>query len=357
MESTKSLLTEESRLELSSKLESHLNSRARDIYRRSSDLCKNQLTQVDNITKEYLLSKGFDLSEVCFVAVGSVGRGEALDASDIDLIPVLRSDMSFDLFSKHDQVIRELVSNKLGIKVSKGHDLTSSVCINQLVDSETIGGDMDDSSSLTKRILILTEGAHAGGGFKLLDIRKKILEAYSENERTRGRHVLSLCNDLARYYRTLCIEYKAKVDIEGKDWCTRNLKLRHSRKLWYFSSMISVASLANRHPDGETSYVDGLIQSFELTPALRLFFSTDTGQHVYVGRALNRFAWFLGFMAERKHRDELAKIEHANRYNVTIDNPFPMMKLNSDQMHSEIIRIIESLDIYMKQRIYDWFLL
>jgi hypothetical protein len=88
------------------------------------------------------------------------------------------------------------------------------------------------------------------GSLEIEAIRRRILEAYAE-ERTSGRHVLSFCNDIARYYNTLCIEYKAKIDEEGKDWCTRNMKLRHSRKLWYFSNILSIVNVSEAHPLGE----------------------------------------------------------------------------------------------------------
>lgn len=110
--------------------------------------------------------------------------------------------------------------------------------------------------------------------------------------------MLSLCNDIGRYYRTLCIEYKAKIDVEDKDWCTRNLKLRHSRKLWYFSSMMSIVALADTYPDGQETYTLELLRACELSPMLRLVNSISDEHRRLARQILDRFAWFLEFMSD-----------------------------------------------------------
>jgi hypothetical protein len=132
-----------------------------------------------------------------------------------------------------------------------------------LTAAESIGGDKDASSALTKRILILTEGKQAGGNLPLDEVRRAVMGAYAGADRSRGRHVLSLCNDIARYYRTLCIEYKAKVDDPDKDWCTRNVKLRHSRKFWYFSCLMTFVAVADSNPQGDDQYINGLLDYFK----------------------------------------------------------------------------------------------
>lgn len=162
---------------------------------------------------------------------------------------------------------------------------------------------------------------------------------------------------MARYYRTLGIEYKAKVDILDKDWCTRNIKLRHSRKFWYFSLIISVVSLAARHPEGEREYVNGLLQAFELPPYIRIFKAIGDKHGILLGDLFERYAWYLEFMSNKEHRKALAKITHTERYNAELSNPFPQMKLNSDMLAVDILRIINSLEAYMQRRIFDWFLL
>ncbi|WP_089728902.1 DUF294 nucleotidyltransferase-like domain-containing protein [Candidatus Thiosymbion oneisti] len=338
-------------------LESYLDARTFKTYIRAQDHCSQLCADTQRCVEEYLKEHRLNHANICLVAVGSVGRQEALEASDLDIIPVLSSKTTTVDFERHDRALRERISNDLGIKVSEGKDLTRFVDIARLTDPDTIGGDEDDSQALTKRILILLESTQVGGGYPIRKVREKILEAYAESERTRGRHVLSLCNDLARYFRTLCIEYKAKVDVQSKDWCTRNLKLRHTRKIWYFSCMLSVVSLAQEYTGGEARYFEGLLENFSLPPILRIAKVTGDSQKMAVSRLLKHYAYFLEFMSQEKHRSALSKVDHDQRYDAEIQNPFPGMKFNSDLMHHDMMQIIEGLNLHIRRRVFDWFLL
>jgi len=172
-----------------------------------------------------------------------------------------------------------------------------------------------------------------------------------------GRHVLSLCNDVSRYYKTLCIEYKAKADEQNKDWCTRNVKLRHSRKVWYFANILAISTLADLHPQGEEAFKQALLDSFDESPIHRLAVAICHKQPLAFGRLIENYVLFLEFMSKQTHRDELAKVQHAKRYDMTIGNPFPMMKYSSDLIHHEMMAILEEMGPAMRARIMTWFLL
>lgn len=318
--------------------------------------CTDIIDKTSTVVNDFLRQKKINKDNVCFVAVGSVGRLEALQASDLDFMPILKDKNSLEEYLPHDKAFRSVLRSNLGLKISEGADLTRCASINDLIDKQSIGGDKDNSTWLTKRVLVLTEGKQAGGAFPLKEIHKKILHAYSGSERTRGRHVLSLCNDVARYYRTLGIEYKAKVDVLDKDWCTRNIKLRHSRKFWYFSLIISIVALAAKHPEGEKEYIEGLLDAFQLPPYIRVFKAIYDKHGMLLGELFDRYAWYLEFMANKDHRKALMEVTHKERYNPELSNPFPQMKLNSDMLAVDILRIINSLDSYMQKRIFDWFL-
>jgi hypothetical protein len=188
------------------------------------------------------------------------------------------------------------------------------------------------------------------------EVRNSVLKAYADEERTNGRHIFILCNDLARYFKTLCIEYKAKIDEESKDWCTRNIKLRHSRKLWYFANIVTMATLAERHPQGEAEFKESLLDLFEISPIGRLTTALFKSEPLALGRLLESYALFLEFMAKDENRRALSKVEHQKRYEMVLGNPFPAMKFNSDLLHHEIISIIEELGPEMRGRIAAWFL-
>ena len=340
-----------------STLQKHLNDRAWRALEKARQYCEKQLTDVQGIADDFLAKRGVKPEDVCCVVVGSVGRQEALEASDIDLTPVLRSAAVLAVFQPHDKDLRNEIQTKLKTKVSQGDDLTKCVSLEELIDPESIGGEKDGSSALTKRILILTEGKQAGGKLALKDVRQAVMKAYAAGDRSRGRHVLSLCNDIARYYRTLCVEYKAKVDDPAKDWCTRNMKLRHSRKFWYFSCLMTIVHLADSNPQGDDPYIVGLLEAFDKSPAQRLFDAVREEHLGSVGRIVEPFAWFLEFMAARSHRERLTTVDHDKRYEMVLDNPFPAVKFNSDRLHQEMLSLLDSLPAHQRHRILSWFLL
>lgn len=270
-------------------IQPHLNSRAWTVLEKARQYCDKVLGEVRSVCDGFLANRKLTSEEVCCVVVGSVGRQEALEASDIDLIPVLRY-AALAAFQPHDKALRQEIKDKLTIKVSQGDDLTRCVSLVELTDPESIGGEKDESSALTKRILILTEGKQAGGQLSLNEVRRVVMKAYAGADRSRGRHVLPLCNDIARYYRTLCIEYKAKVDDPDKDWCTRNMKLRHSRKFWYFSCLMTAVALADSNPQGDEPYIAGLLEAFDKSPVQRLFNAIREEQRGNAGRITEPFA-------------------------------------------------------------------
>ena len=214
----------------------------------------------------------------------------------------------------------------------------------------------DDASHLTRRILVLTEGRQVAGDYDLRSVKRRILDAYEDEERSQGRHILSLCNDVARYYRTLCIEYKPKADDEQGDWCTRNIKLRHSRKIWYFSTLVSVVKLSERYPRGGDDYGDELLRVLTESPVERLFEAFAATQNTELGKLLETYAYFLKFMSKDDHREALARVPYADRHESRLENPFPAMKLNSDLLHRRIVDIIEGMPLASRRRVFDWFL-
>lgn len=328
-----------------------------DVLARAEDLSEKRLSAASGAIAQFLADNGQSPDEMCFAVTGSVGRREALEASDLDLIPIAADADRLRSYEPLDKSLRTHLKAALGVKVSAGEDLTKACHVGELTEPDSIGGASDGSAPLTKRVLLLTESAQAGGSLTLNGIRSRIIDAYSAQERTSGRHVLSLCNDISRYYKTLCIEYKAKIDEEGKDWCTRNVKLRHSRKLWFFANMVAIATLAEDFPQGDAHFKAALLASFETSPIERLAASLGETQCLPLGRLLESYALFLDFMSKQGNRDALAKVEHEKRYDMTLGNPFPMMKFNSDLIHTEIMGIIEELGISKRSRIMGWFML
>src|SRR5262249_21944164 len=160
----------------------------------------------------------------------------------------------------------------------------------------------------------------------------------------------SFGDDAARYYRTLCVESQAKADETAKDWCTRHMNLRHGRKLWYFSLLCTVTSVADS-PQTDDDYIHRLLDEFARPPYVRLFRAVPESQRNQVGRVLEPFAWFLDFMSEPPRREALAKVEFGTRHRLDLHNPFPAVQSNAERMHQEMLTLIDSLEAHLRQRL------
>jgi len=342
---------------LSAELKRFTPPRAMQTLERACERSDILVSKAEQAIANFSASEGLATQNLCFIVVGSVGRGEALEASDFDFVPVAASAEALDAYAPHDGKLRSELARALGVKVSKGADLTKPISLGELTEADCIGGAKDNSSALTKRILILTEGRQVGGALEIKSVRKAVLEAYANENRTSGRHVLSLCNDIARYYKTLCVEYKAKIDDEEKDWCTRNAKLRHSRKFWYFSNIVAIVKVSADHPLGQTDYVGELLQVFSHTPVERLAGALSPTHPIELGQLLESYFMFLEFMSAEDNRGRLALVEHEKRYDMTPSNPFPTMKFNSEVLHRAMLATIYGLPSSMRDRVIGWFLL
>lgn len=338
-------------------LKKYVNDQAYRVFSGALTNCEHLRENAIKVSNEILDEYHIPRDQVCLIAVGSLGRSEALQASDIDLIPIIANKKLLEGFKECDRALRKAISEKLGVKVSKGEDLTRADHVNAFASPSLIGSDEDNVSNLTKRILILTESISIGGELEIRTVRDEILKGYSGMDRTRGRHVLSLVNDIARYFRTLCIEYKGKVDGDQKDWSTRNMKLRYSRKFWYFANLISICSIAEKHPRGERAYEDELLTVFSIAPYMRLLNQIGATHPVESGRILECFSVFLEFMSCPKRREALSGIAHDQRYSIDLGNPFPALKYNSDLMHSYMVDMLNGMSVSMRRRVIDWFLL
>ena len=327
-----------------------------NVYTKAIRWCNQKIHDAQTETNAFATEKKLDLTGMCFVAVGSIGRSEALNASDLDLIPIARTFEALNAYESRDVKLRKRLNEHLKVKVSKGEQLTKACTIDEIVKPERIGGAEDDSSHLTRRILVLTEGKQIAGNYQIKSVKQEILKAYEAQDKSRGRHILSLCNDIARYYRTLCIEYKPKADKENEDWCTRNLKLRHSRKIWYFSIIVSVAKLSERYPRGGEDYGEKLLNVLTETPVSRLIQALKDTQQTELGRLLETYAFFLEFMSKDCHRSELSKVPYEKRYENRLGNPFPAMKFNSDLLYRHMVDIIEGMQFSTRRRVLDWYL-
>src|SRR5262245_22018057 len=195
---------------------------------------------VDDVTGE----------DASIVVVGSLGRFEKTSESDVDWTYLV--DRQADLrhqatLIEADRRIKTVSTREPGREgvfgaMAFSHDLP-----------QYIGGQEDTNSNLTRRILMLLESKPVGR----IDAYKRVVEVVLERYLTgdhgwiRSRTPLGvprfLYNDIARYWRTVAVDYAYKQwTRDNKGWALRSAKLRMSRKLTYAAGMLYCFQLSQR---------------------------------------------------------------------------------------------------------------
>lgn len=343
----------------------YISNRSFQVLERSTKNSDTVLERCKEFARSHLAKTRIPEDSVCIAVVGSYGRREALAASDLDILPLWTGDNDgFDAFSESMVEFRKELREQLELDVSEGSDILRTTKLDDLTSAQTIGGSSDNRHLLTQRVLLVTEGAEAGGNFSLRDVKRRVIEAYSgteETRRTAGGHPLAFCNDVARYYRTVCVDYKSGVETRPDAWSVRNAKLRHSRKFWYFSSILAAGAVGARvHTDHREEFVSGLLQAFSAAPCFRLFEAVRPEARMAAGRIVDRLAWYLQFMSDNNQRDALKKVSYELRQEPIVDgktNPYLALYNDSRVMHREMLELLDTLDRHQRRLIIDWFLL
>ncbi|MEM7247856.1 MAG: hypothetical protein AAF533_21135 [Acidobacteriota bacterium] len=241
-------------------------------------------------------------------AVGSLGRMEHADAvSDLDLVTVHDPGVVDEAgaLELHDALAEPL--RGAGFEVSE-KTFAEPLSIDELV--ENIGGTNDSNRRLTYRALLLTEGAPLHDAATCAAFRDRILASYRSGP-ARGRSLISLSNDLHRYYRTICVDYRYKVEEAGKSWALRNLKLRHSRKLWHLAMLaLQCAGQDHLRAGDQEAHDAWVLGHLDLPPARKLVLAmNDLGHADACTEILRRFDAFLAGISSPELRGLLENLE------------------------------------------------
>lgn len=321
---------------------------------RAQEFSTNRIAQIRDVIQGSPEGEEGEAQGLGWVVTGSLGRLEALEASDVDLMLLVPPGLKADDFQNLDQAIRVRLRETLNIEVSKGENLTSPTSQEDIASPGRIGGDNDNVTFLTKRILLLTESRAVVRPESRLAFRDAIFRAYFERAQTKGRHLLSLINDLTRYYRTVCVDYKSRIDHEGKPFGARNMKLRHARKYWFFSTMMATVAAAARFEHNLDRAEKEAKLLLDRTPTERLLGSLEQANLLQHAVVICWYDRFLGLIGNPQVRTELESTNHAERYR---SDAFREMKENSDNLHLAMLEIIEALPPHWQRHLLSHFLL
>lgn len=231
-----------------------------DLYRKSFP----NLSRAKEFSASQLerLSRSIDRlnldSNLAVVVTGSYGRDEASSSSDLDFF-VIRTSSGIKS-DGHSRVVEDVsqLSSELGIR---SPSTTGAFASFQDADDmvRLIGGKEDQNFTTTCRMTFLLEGKPIYNADAVSNLRKQFLEKYVKNSTTNHQLALFFLNDVIRYYRIVCVDYEFKTDEEKKPWAIRNIKLIFSRKLLYFSGIITAADVAQRSPENKRARINALL--------------------------------------------------------------------------------------------------
>jgi hypothetical protein len=190
--------------------------------------------------------------DTSIVVLGSAGRFEVTSGSDTDWTFLVDGQAQPEHRTAANRVAEGIdkKSGREGIfgKLAFSHDLI-----------HYIGGQDDTNANLTRRILLLLESKPIGERRAYDSVVRNVLERYLSGDhgwiRRRTRYCVPrfLHNDIARYWRTVTVDYAYKHwTRSGQGWALRSAKLRLSRKLTYAAGLLYAFELASaeEHPPG-----------------------------------------------------------------------------------------------------------
>ncbi|WP_272518059.1 MULTISPECIES: nucleotidyltransferase domain-containing protein [unclassified Providencia] len=303
----------------------------------------NVLTQIRK-ELEQLIDKFSFKNEVCLITTGSFGRAEASDESDMDFFILCDSDENKKLIlaesEKIDSIIKKYVPKNTGSTGTFGAE-----AINTIEEiTSNIGGRKDTNELLTRRMLFILEGAYLFNEKKFKEYRELLVDKYLEP--TMGNYLdRYLLNDIIRYYRTITTDFQFKVDENDKEWGLRNIKLKFSRKILYYSGILSVIHTYLECSSAESIKKEILLDLLS-KPVIERIYSisqkynsnSELDSNIYM--IFTFYDLFLQQISISENRIELEKTTKENRSDSKV-----YIKLNMDSKHftTQLYLIIDEI--------------
>lgn len=243
----------------------------------------------------------------CVYAIGSVGRGEVTDSSDLDIFIIRDRTTEHPLTNLNEirlkarliEVARELNFPEFSDdgEYVKSYDIKDDFI-------EKLGTRLDDYENvLTARMLLLLESRPILGTDIYKQAIDRLLAEYWRDYSQNSSDFLPvfLINDILRFWKTLCLNYEERTADEktGKRRLL-NYKLKYSRLLTCYSAIVYLQAILRR--DNGTVNPEAAMEMVSISPTQRLEFVAQTIHTMKepVSTILDNYSGFLEMTAERK---------------------------------------------------------
>lgn len=254
------------------------------------------------------------------ITTGSYGRMEASDESDMDFFIICDSEKDkhkiLDISEEISSIIKKHVPKNTGSTGTFGGSAVNT--IDEITSN--IGGESDSNALLTRRMLFVLEGKYLFNDKKFNEYRTKLIKKYLEP--TRGNYLdRYLVNDIIRYYRTIATDFQFKVDENDKAWGLRNIKLKFSRKILYYSGVVSVIHTYLEYTKGtESSKEEILTKLLNKSVSERIYYiitfrknKNDSELADNTNRLFELYDLFLETISDKENRISLESVIKENR--------------------------------------------
>ncbi|WP_306397826.1 nucleotidyltransferase domain-containing protein [Telluria beijingensis] len=264
------------------------------------------------------------------VVGGSLARGEASDESDIDYFFFGDDQASVNRATEFLRSKESDIARIVGKAPSADGAFGAGGCETRLALLTDIGGNADENSKITRRILFLLEGAWLTSEPTFTQYRREVLMRYVSEHIAAPHLTRFLLNDVIRYYRTICVDFEFKTVEKQKEWGLRYIKLRYSRQFLYFSGIMAIAQTVGLTP---TAKVERLMELFEQTPIERV--RTICGSNA--DSALALYDNFLEKISSPEMRRELNSV---TQNSVTHTHAFKELQSKGREFTDELSKIL-----------------
>ena len=311
----------------------------------------------------------FTSGDVDVVVFGSLARQEWTSGSDVDwtlLIDGQANSVHRSTARELERTLEQLEYKGISLKQPGAEGIFGNMAFSHDIVHH-IGGQADSNRNTTQRVLLLTEAVALRDPDDLLGpcerTVRQVLHRYLVSDSnfhskadSDSRIPRFLLNDVVRYWRTMCVDFAYKDwEQEGKKWALRNIKLRMSRKLLFFSSLLMVFSCfrneslrrggATRHE--YLLHVQEHLLGFVHSTSLNIISWTLAGLG-FSGeccRLLDAYERFLRILDDKDARDRLGKLSE----DVYSDDLFLTCRAVSHDLQAVLKRICFEVDSPLKQ--------
>jgi predicted nucleotidyltransferase len=237
----------------------------------------NTDSRIKALRHELQEAEGLCTGKACVYAIGSFGRGEASEHSDLDLFIAGTMEGEESSLRRLDQILlkAELIKATRKLKIpdfSGDGEYLDHYTVDELV--KTLGTPEDDvSNTFTARLLLLLESRPLLENSVYSGVVERVIEAYWQDYKGHESEFMPafLANDILRLWRTFCVNYEARSSTEPERKKAKrklkNYKLKHSRLLTCYSGLLYLLAVFS---EKKTVSQPDAIEMIRLSPTRRL---------------------------------------------------------------------------------------